>query len=460
MFNFSQDDHPTYCVGGRCQDCLDSQKASLHTAMLKIFNDNLALPDDVDEWGRQKYEREAQEKRRKEVQQQQRKEPLERPKKKEPEKRETRGRERDREQEKERQRERERSRSGRKRVLKSEVRQSAKDEATSFVAQMTEVDLRKMCLELKACGMLEDGINYLYLGDSPEKQAQKAVKELGLSASTVASLAGVKLEKPGDEGAASSSKKRKPPEPTSPPRKFVEEKGSKKKKGEEERKKDEQGDLEKKKHELKEKLKSRNKDDKDEHLDERDLLAKADEPKMKRQVEKMKNELAEKDSLDESEEDDEVPDFGGDEPEDADERPPPVVLRERTDRPRAWTAEYQEYQESWQEDEDDEEPVEEERYESRAEDDWTESRGYDREGSSGKGKGKTKNKSKSKSKGKSKSKYPRRWYEAPKISEENLIQSLIRKGERHQADWDGEPTTEQGNLGQAHCRWQGRRTGL
>ena len=59
---------------------------------------------------------------------------------------------------------------------------------------MTEVDLRRMCQELKACRIMEDGINYLYLGETAVKQAQKAVTLLKLSASTVASLAAVKCE--------------------------------------------------------------------------------------------------------------------------------------------------------------------------------------------------------------------------------------------------------------------------
>ncbi len=70
--------------------------------------------------------------------------------------------------------------------------------------------------------------NYLYLGESPVKQAQKAVKLLNLNASTVASLAGVKLERPGEKGASSSSKM-KPPEPKEPPRQFTREKEVKKK---------------------------------------------------------------------------------------------------------------------------------------------------------------------------------------------------------------------------------------
>ena len=308
------------------------------------------------------------------------------------------------------------------------MRPGAQEEAVSFVAQMSEVDLRKLCMELKACGMLEDGI-----GDSPVMQAQKAVKALNLDASTVASLAGVKYEKPGEKGVSSSSK---PPEPREPPREFTREKvkrkeDAKKKEEKKEESKEEQArkrkkeemELAQKKEELREKYKSRNKEGKDEYLDENDLIAKAEEKKMQEQKERMKRKIEEKDSLDESD-DEEEPDYGDDEeeaPEEEEERPPAVVLRENPSRQHeGW------YQDDWQGDEGrrEQEQAEEERYESR---------GRDREWSYGKGKGKYKSKGKSKSKGKDK--YPRRWYEAPKISEENLIQSLIKKGERHQAEW-------------------------
>ena len=139
----------------------------------------------------------------------------------------------------------------------------------------------------------------------------------------------------------------------------------------------------------------------------------------------MKRELEEKDSLDESDDEDE-PDYGDDEedvPEEEEERPAAVVLRENPSRHHeGW------YQDDWQGDDDRREydQTEGERYEPR---------GYDREWSYGKGKGKRKNKGKSKSRSKGKDKYPRRWYEASRISEENLIKSLIKKGERHQAEW-------------------------
>ena len=290
----------------------------------------------------------------------------------------------------------------------------------SLVAQMTEVDLRKMRTELKACGMLEDGNNYLYLGESPVKQARKAVKLLKLNASTVASLAGVKFQKPGEKGASSSSKKR-PPEPDEPPRQFTREKKAKKKE-EAKKKREIKDELARKKEELKERYEAR---DKGEHLDEKDLIANVEKKKIQEQKEKMKRKLEEtKDSLERSDDEEEL-DYGVDVEEvpEEDERPPPVVLRENLGRHQeGW------YQESWQDDDErhQEELAEEERYESR---------GYDREWSYGKGKGKHRNKGKRKSKGK----YPRRWYEPPKISEENLIGSLIKKAERHQAEWTEMP---------------------
>ena len=65
LFNFSQDDNPTYCTSGRCEECQNGQRAFLHEAMMKIFAEKLALPDDVDEWGRLTYEKEAQERQKK-----------------------------------------------------------------------------------------------------------------------------------------------------------------------------------------------------------------------------------------------------------------------------------------------------------------------------------------------------------------------------------------------------------
>ena len=67
LFNFSQDDHPTYCTSGRCTECQNGQRAQLHQAMMKIFNEKLALPDETDEWGRRAYEKEAKEKERKKI---------------------------------------------------------------------------------------------------------------------------------------------------------------------------------------------------------------------------------------------------------------------------------------------------------------------------------------------------------------------------------------------------------
>ena len=98
LFNFSQDDYPTYCTSGRCQECSDGQKAALHQSMIKIFAEKLALPDDTDEWGRLAYEKEAREMERKREKEKKEKEKKEKERKEKERKEEQRGRERDREQ--------------------------------------------------------------------------------------------------------------------------------------------------------------------------------------------------------------------------------------------------------------------------------------------------------------------------------------------------------------------------
>ena len=84
------------------------------------------------------------------------------------------------------------------------------------------------------------------------------------------------------------------------------------------------------------------------------------------------------------------------------------------------------------------------------EDDWQgyESRGYERERSQrrskghekgyekGKGKGRSKSKSKGKDKGKPKGSYYRSWWTPPRISAKDLMEKLLKKGNRHQAEWN------------------------
>ena len=111
-----------------------------------------------------------------------------------------RGRERDKAEEKPR---RERSRSG-KRLLKSQARPDDATEALEFVTRLTEVDLRKLCQGLKACGMLEDGINYLYQEGTPMEQAKKVVRILQLGPRTISSLAEVEFKKPSPTDASGS----------------------------------------------------------------------------------------------------------------------------------------------------------------------------------------------------------------------------------------------------------------
>ena len=75
------------------------------------------------------------------------------------------------------------------------------------------MDLRKLCQGLKSCGMLEDGINYLYQEGTPMEQAKKVVKILQLGPKTISSLSGAESKKPSPTDASSS----RPPEPAGPP---------------------------------------------------------------------------------------------------------------------------------------------------------------------------------------------------------------------------------------------------
>ena len=101
------------------------------------------------------------------------------------------------------------------RELKSQARPDDATEALEFVTRLNEVNLRKLCQGLKACGMLEDGINYLYQEGTPMEQAKKVVKILQLGPRTISSLAEVEFKKPSPTDASGS--RTKPPEPMGPP---------------------------------------------------------------------------------------------------------------------------------------------------------------------------------------------------------------------------------------------------
>lgn len=171
LFNFAKDDFPSYCTRGRCTECDRGNTAALH----QLVGERLALPDDCDEWGRLAYEKEEKEAQRAlEKKENRERKKRERQEKERQEREESRGRARERNKADEKERsKRERSRSA-KRVLKSEARPHDSDEGEKFLEKMTEVDLRKLCQGLKARGMLEDGINYLYLEGTPKEQAEKA----------------------------------------------------------------------------------------------------------------------------------------------------------------------------------------------------------------------------------------------------------------------------------------------
>ena len=358
------------------------------------------MPEDCDEWGRLAYEKEDKELERKERAEKRKREKQEEERRKEKEKREeTRGRARGRSKEKEQGKEkpkRERSRS--ERVLKSLARPQDQDEADRFVGTMTEVDLRKLCQGLKTCGMLEDGVNYLYMEGTPMEQAKKAVKLLKLGAKTIASLSGVEYKK-ASEGDASSSKP-KPPEPAGPP-------PAKKKSPE-------KIDVEMAEREKIEAQKKKMREDLKEAKRRREEAEKQDS---------LSASYSEKDDYEEV-----VPEEEGPPREGA------IVLRERS-RTR------DQYDESRDEDEG---------Y-GQGWNDWNEeeeygSRGYGRDRSQrrskGYGKGKGKGKSKSKTyKGKiseKKGKNPR-WYQPPKVPKNHLIEKLLKKGDRNQAEWTAMP---------------------
>lgn len=63
------------------------------------------------------------------------------------------------------------------------------------------------------------------------------------------------------------------------------------------------------------------------------------------------------------------------------------------------------------------------------------SKGYEK----GEGKGYGKSKSKEKEKGKAKGSYYRRWWQPSRISVQVLMEKLLRKGDRHQAEWQEMP---------------------
>ena len=180
--------------------------------MLKMVGDQLDLPEDCDDWGRLAYEKEDKERAKKERAERKKRERQEDEKEKERE-----ARDRNKEERKGstwpgpwEESKRERSRS---RILKSMARPQDQDEAEKFLGKMTEVDLRRLCQGLKSCGMLEGGINYLYMEGAPMEQAKKAIRVLQLGAKTIASLSGVEYKKVSESDAASSM----PPEPAGPP---------------------------------------------------------------------------------------------------------------------------------------------------------------------------------------------------------------------------------------------------
>ena len=321
-------------------------------------------------------------------------------------KRRSRGRERDKAEEKPR---RERSRSG-KRLLKSQARPDDATEALEFVTRLNEVNLRKLCQGLKACGMLEDGINYLYQEGTPMEQAKKVVKILQLGPRTISSLAEVEFKKPSSTDASGS--RPKPPEPMGPPPGREKAEKSSSKKAVDVKTPEEQMEAHK------QKMKQE--------------LMEAKEAKRRRREKEEK-----RDSLSESySEEEEIVE------EDPPKAPGAIVLKENTRK---------------DESKDDEVDMPEESYDEGQswqdwndwnEEDWQdrESRDYERERSQrrskgyekGKGKGRGKSKSKGKDKGK-KGSYNRSWWTAPRISEKDLMATLQKKANRHQAEWQEMP---------------------
>ena len=378
---------------------------------MKLVGEKLGLPDDCDEWGRQTYEKEedeAREKREARERRRQEREIERKEKERHEEKEKSRGRERDRAGEKPR---RERSRSG-KRQLKSQARPDDATEALEFVTRLNEVNLRKLCQGLKACGMLEDGINYLYQEGTPMEQAKKVVKILQLGPRTISSLAEVEFKKPSPTDASGS--RTKPPEPMGPPPGREKTEKSSSKKAVDVKTPEEQMEAHKQKM-------------------KQELLEAKEAKRRRREKEEKRDSLSESYS-----EEEEVIE------EDPPKAPGAIVLKEN---PRK------------DEGKDDDADMPEESYDEGQswhdwydwndwnEDDWQdrESRDYERERSQrrskgyekGKGKGRGKSKSKGKDKGK-KGSY-KGWWSPPKISEKDSMATLLKKANRHQAEWQELP---------------------
>ena len=408
LFNFAKEDFPSFCASGRCAECDRSNTGFYHQGILKLVGQKLGLPDDCDEWGRQTYEKEedeAREKREARERRRQEREIERKEKERHEEKEKSRGRERDKAGEKPG---RERSRSG-KRQLKSQARPDDATEALEFVTRLNEVNLRKLCQGLKACGMLEDGINYLYQEGTPMEQAKKVVKILQLGPRTISSLAEVEFKKPSPTDASGS--RTKPPEPMGPPPGREKTEKSSSKKAVDVKTPEEQMEAHKQKM-------------------KQELLEAKEAKRRRREKEEKRDSLSESYS-----EEEEVIE------EDPPKAPGAIVLKEN---PRK------------DEGKDDEPDMPEESYDEGQswhdlydwnEDDWQdrESRDYERERSQrrskgyekGKGKGRGKSKSKGKDKGK-KGSY-KGWWSPPKISEKDLMATLLKKANRHQAEWQELP---------------------
>ena len=267
-----------------------------------------------------------------------------------------------------------------------------------------------MCQGLKACGMLEDGINYLYQEGTPMEQAKKVVRILQLGPRTISSLAEVEFKKPSSTDASGS--KPKPPEPMGPPpgREKAEKPSSKK--AVDVKTPEEQMEAHKQKM-------------------KQELLEAKEAKRRRREKEEKRDSLSESYS-----EEEEIVE------EDPPKAPGVIVLKENTRN---------------DERKDDDVDMPEESYEEGQswhdwndwnEEDWQdrESRDYERERSQrrskgyekGKGKGRGKSKSKGKDKGK-KGSYNWSWWTAPKISEKDLMATLLKKANRHQAEWQEMP---------------------
>eukprot|EP00434_Breviolum_minutum_P004941 symbB.v1.2.004358.t1/scaffold240.1/size264318/14 len=409
LFNFAKEDFPSFCTSGRSAESERANTGFYHQGILKLVGEKLGLPDDCDEWGRLTYEKEEDEAREKREARERRRQERERERKekeKHEEKDKSRGRECDKAGEKPR---RERSRSG-KRLLKSQARPDDATEALEFVTRLNEVNLRKLCQGLKACGMLEDGINYLYQEGTPMEQAKKVVKILQLGPRTISSLAEVEFKKPSPTDASGS--RTKPPEPMGPPpgREKTEKPSSKKavdvKTPEEEqmeahKQKMKQELMEAKEAKKRRREKEEKRDSLSESYSEEEEIVEEDPPKAPGAIV-----LRENNRKDEKDDDVDMPE-------------------ESYDEGQSWQDWNDWNEEDWQDRES--RDYERERFQRR-------SKGYEK----GKGKGRGKSKIKGKDKGK-KGLYNRSWWTAPRISEKDLMATLLKKANRHQAEWQEMP---------------------